>query len=644
MTSLDSPKWHFPPRNGGQDVVQDHASEFFTTDPIAKLVRETIQNSLDAKQSGLSTPVRVKFESGLMESEVFDGRTLKGHLRACHERVANEGLDPDIGSFYKKAESFIKKRVPYLSVVDQGTTGLNTTKSWNALVEQAGAVSKPDNMPAGGSYGIGKNAVFNLSAIRTVMYSTRYVAGRKGRQENIQGKSILMTHTPPQTKGKQDVQHVGFLKWPPLKNLSELPSEFRLDDIGTGVFILGFDPPTSREREWIDEMTKAVIENFFYAIHEKELVVDILSRGERKEEITHDTIATYIERLYGDNPSNGCFYHKAISGAREPIRVKNDGDLGDLDLYLLLDEGPRRTAYVNRMGMLISDSTEQKVNPVSPRRSSLWPDFAAVIVPATDAGDEWSRRMENPSHDEVSPTKIRDPKERRTAIKIFQDARRSIRQAIDEEVGTNNYDEESNIEELRSILPDEFDPNRPGNVQLISTEARTPSNRMEEVVEVIEEDELGDDFSPNSENPFDDVEPDPNPDPHPPNPSPPNPNPDPRKKRGPGYTPQPRVSLNKTRFIATGESECVVAFELGKSVERMEIVLKPAGVEPGGIEEAIIVTSAAIDGRELERTADGGILIPDPPVGKRTNLEITTGESISNRAVVVLANLREATK
>ena len=59
------PTWKFPLRNGGQDVVQDSASEFFTTEPIAKLVRETIQNSLDAKQSGLSSPVKVTFRSGL---------------------------------------------------------------------------------------------------------------------------------------------------------------------------------------------------------------------------------------------------------------------------------------------------------------------------------------------------------------------------------------------------------------------------------------------------------------------------------------------------------------------------------------------------------------------------------------------------
>ena len=56
MSLPKKPTWNFPLRNGGQDVVQDSASEFFTTDPLAKLVRETIQNSLDAKQSGVTSP------------------------------------------------------------------------------------------------------------------------------------------------------------------------------------------------------------------------------------------------------------------------------------------------------------------------------------------------------------------------------------------------------------------------------------------------------------------------------------------------------------------------------------------------------------------------------------------------------------
>ena len=638
MNVRKNPNWKFPLRNGGQDVVQDSASEFFTTDPIAKLVREIIQNSLDAKQSGLSSPVEVSFTSGQMRSDVFDGKALQSHLRACYERVEREEFDPEIGEFYKRAEGFIQDSIPFLSVIDSGTTGLNSPQKWNALVEQAGAVWKPDRLPAGGAFGIGKNAAFNLSAIRTVLYSTRYIERRRGRQERVQGKSILMSHTPHGARPSRDVQHVGFLRWPKLNNFSELPSELRLDETGTGVFILGFDPPTSSTQEWMDEITKAVIDNFFFAVHNQALVVNITSAEGESQSVTHESVATHISRIYGDKPSNGCFYHKAVSSAREPIRVEAGGDLGDLHLYVLVDEGPSRTAYVNRMGMLISESKEIDVNPVSPMRRALWPEFAAVIVPASDSGDRWSRRMENPSHDEVAPTKLRDPKSRRDAIKTFANARRAVRQAIDGLVGTGNYESESNIKELRSILPDEFDPELPGNIQLVSTEVRPPSNRMEEVVETLVEDVLEEDFHAASDDPFEDafdITPHLESNSHPVDPNPERP-----PTPGPGIQLQRRVSLEGTRFIAAGKNECVVAFELKKRVNQMEILLKPAGVEPGGNEQPIPVLSASLDGLTLESSEGGGVLITEPPIDTRLVVNVTTGESISNRAIVVLASLK----
>ena len=45
------PSWQFPPRNGGVEYVQDPSSQFFGDEPVAKLVREVIQNSLDASNS-----------------------------------------------------------------------------------------------------------------------------------------------------------------------------------------------------------------------------------------------------------------------------------------------------------------------------------------------------------------------------------------------------------------------------------------------------------------------------------------------------------------------------------------------------------------------------------------------------------------
>ena len=44
-TTLTRPTWKFPSRNGGIDYVNDPSSAHFSDAPIAKLVRELIQNS-----------------------------------------------------------------------------------------------------------------------------------------------------------------------------------------------------------------------------------------------------------------------------------------------------------------------------------------------------------------------------------------------------------------------------------------------------------------------------------------------------------------------------------------------------------------------------------------------------------------------
>ena len=109
---------------------------------------------------------------------------------------------------YKRALEAIRQRnIRCLKVQDTGTVALDDAR-WNALVTQEGAVSKLGAAP-GGSYGIGKNAALNVSDLQTVFYSTRYVAGRKGRVERMQGKATLMGHKAPNGSG-DDLQHIGF--------------------------------------------------------------------------------------------------------------------------------------------------------------------------------------------------------------------------------------------------------------------------------------------------------------------------------------------------------------------------------------------------------------------------------------------------
>ena len=79
-----------------------------------------------------------------------------------------------------------QRDIPCLRVQDTGTMGLNDAR-WKALVLQEGAVSKGGGAP-GGSYGIGKNAVLNVSDLQTVFYSTRLIEGRKGLVTKLRGE------------------------------------------------------------------------------------------------------------------------------------------------------------------------------------------------------------------------------------------------------------------------------------------------------------------------------------------------------------------------------------------------------------------------------------------------------------------------
>lgn len=451
MTPLTRPTWRFPPRSGGIDYVNNPSSAHFSDAPIAKLVRELIQNSLDAKHHGFTTPIGVRFSETTVERELIGGDALEYHLEACLDNIA--GARPDMVEMYSNAVSVIKRHeIPCLKVQDKGTVGLNDTR-WRALVLQEGAVSKGRGAP-GGSFGIGKNAILNVSDLRTVFYSTRLVQGRKGLVTKLQGKATLTGHPDPGGSG-EDLQHVGFFSNKvdePIMG-KDIPEFFRLADTGTGVFIMGFNP---RSSNWVEQVATAVIENFFYAVHNQDLVVDICSQGRATVRVDHQTIDYLFSGLYPINRS-AVHYYRAIRDLddEDVIITEQLQGLGRLRAYLVFDEGlPRRIAHVNRNGMLITDSREQRVNPLAPRGRSLWPDYVCVIVPDSDAGDLWLRRMENPSHDSLSSGHLWGEKERRGADSVLRGARRELRSRIDKKADVDSYGETTNIDELAGILPD----------------------------------------------------------------------------------------------------------------------------------------------------------------------------------------------
>ena len=110
--------------------------------------------------------------------------------------------------------------------------------------------------------------------------------------------------------------------------------------------------------------------------------------------INHETIDSLF--LQQKRPGDAAFYYEAARDGdiENTMRL---GELGPLAVHVIFEPGaPRKIALVNRNGMLIADSKDLRINPISPRARGVWPDFAAVVIPATDKGDSWLRSMENP--------------------------------------------------------------------------------------------------------------------------------------------------------------------------------------------------------------------------------------------------------
>ena len=588
--------WHFPPTKGGIDYVQDPSSSHFRSQPVANVVREVIQNSLDARQPGLGQ-VGVAFTEVAIHLNEIGGDELRLHIEQCLERATNESRH-SIREGYKQALDMLSRvTIRCLKIHDTGTTGL-IEANWDALVLKEGAVQKGDvTTSPGGSYGIGKNAVLNISDLMTVFYSTRYIAGRKGRIELLQGKSTLMTHPDPQDPDAEQLQHIGFYRTStqePMTGVHEIPPAFRLQETGTGIFIIGFNPHSS---DWVAEIKAAVIANFFYCIHHQLLQVKVQPLEGPESVINHQTIDIEFEQLKPNSPAH--HYHRAISNqnqARKAI-IQTPRPIGPLDVYLITGTGPRRIAYINQKGMLISDSKDQQVNPIAPLGRNAWPEYTAVIMPSTKEGAGFLSLMENPNHNSLSPNQLRHVAQQEKARENLREARLAIRLFMDEAMSLAEAEDSTNITELTHRLPETKPaPNRPLLTRVLP---ENPSaSEKDELLQLPKADETA----------------------------------------SATYPAETSMTLKNARIIPLCGNKAVLAFTLsGTPPRKLSVTLRPAGEESAresliGIEEA-----NAISPSDLITEIQNGTLYLSSPPEDRVTVEVRTASPIEDLAITMEA-------
>ena len=443
-------KWHFGPAAGVYVGINDAGIGIFRKTPYPGLAREILQNVIDAKDPDVKGPAKAVFELVKIPKSQFPCPSqLSEVITRCHQFYP----DGDDGAKTARLEKAAKKwldneaDIPVLKISDYNTTGLTGVKekkgsNWTGLVKESGATNKGSGQS--GSFGVGKFAPFNLSCIRTIIYSTK----NKDGEIAIQGKTILTTFEDDQGIERQ---HIGLFGesdgkegCKPIYDPSKMPELFRREDTGTDLFILAFKD----EPEWMDLIAKSVLDDFFYTIWKGNLEVSIVDRDASVSiDINKETLAKWMkvyEKICGDKNYKfdaPAFWNILTAPPNERVYCKEvfiddkKKARGEYELYFRLDpdSSERRILEMRAPGMKIKEDSGFRM------RSGFLGIFIATGSGCDSPDTEpdlnlniFLRKCENQAHNDWSEDEYEeDPKKARGVIRTIHN---TIRQKILEEI------------------------------------------------------------------------------------------------------------------------------------------------------------------------------------------------------------------
>ena len=323
------PRWRFArmtPSQMNEDPVQ---GEFFTsaTSSLAeRLVREAIQNSLDARDGG--APVRVRFafsgDGGALRSgaarQYLVG--LREHIEAVAGADAAPAAEPPAAlsiaeeSAIYDARNTLDQPMTWLAVEDFGTTGLQG--SVNAKWFEGDSSDfcgffrsngiSPKGAGAGGSWGLGKWVFPDASVINAYLGATQ----RKGEDRYLlMGMAMLRTHHIGEGDDPPRYPPYGYFaahseardeQWFPLPVDSDSDPDAaltvlgdfdlkRMDGPGLSVVV-----PYPKAELTGGAIARAVVTQYFLPIVRRDLEVEI-AEGEHTRRIDAATIGDEVDRI-----------------------------------------------------------------------------------------------------------------------------------------------------------------------------------------------------------------------------------------------------------------------------------------------------------------------------------------------------------
>lgn len=383
--------WAFAPTGGGSvDGINNPLITYFTGNFNYHLAREIIQNSLDAKLNE-TEPVTVKFSIENFNKSDFPGyEEFKEVLQECANFWPTEHSEAQ--RFLTNAKSCLENSIiPVLKCSDYNSIGLDGNDddlrgSWFNLVKSRGASSKFKG--EGGSFGIGKGAPFAASDLRAIFYFTK----NEHACPIFQGIAELISFKK-ENEVRRGNGSYGINGHSSVRRFEDIPEIFwrkAEDSPGLDVYIMGF----KKSDTWKDELAKSVLRNFWFALYNKELIVEIAEIKIDKSSLERLLIKYFEgEKLKDDieplgNPLS--FYKAVKSGQRFTKKLTS---LDEVEFYFLeLPEHMNYTAMMRKPHMVVFSK---------PYR--FQGNYCGVFVCPNNKGNQILRKMEPPTHNRWEP-------------------------------------------------------------------------------------------------------------------------------------------------------------------------------------------------------------------------------------------------
>lgn len=430
--------WRFANTSSLEEVAFNASLKKFQTNGMDGLVREAIQNSLDARLDELDAPVEVIIQSGEMESHVIpDIASLRSRINSLIE--GNEYAKETISHM---KDNMMKDSIPYISFEDKNTKGLTGAQNapnysendtWEIYAYQKGVHGQTEDRnfekTRGGSHGIGKIAFNAASDIYLIFFSNCDISGNKHIGGNIQ----LIEH---KYEGEYYRSSGYFANINDDGNKLPYPNNFShpfvKDTRGLKLivpFLRGTYPSDT------SSIIRSVCDNFFLAILNQKLIISV-----NEKNIDHNSIFDFL--------SNPNIYEQDIENMKKnftplyinsyknnsPIEIEIEDKQKHIHkffLYLQHEERIKkaRIAIVRNIGMKIEDRN------IKGHSSS---SFSGVLIPASDKEDAFLKSLENESHSQLSYEHINKKELLNNAKRFINNMDKKISSIIEEKIKEQN--------------------------------------------------------------------------------------------------------------------------------------------------------------------------------------------------------------